>query len=297
MKRIYFLVANFFFSLGYFHGSARVQSKIFDSLPLATGPTKHPLGFSWNISSRDALNTYLSSCEAFTTRMVLSQADKLDTFISLGANRGWYPLVVGVKSTKTRIVAFECNSSIFAELNQNISENNNQAELYPFAVGDAVKTADLYMPKISNEGMSTLFPIQSEYRDASIIERVNVTTLDHMLSDSFSIMGRTLILMDIEGSEMMALKGATQLLKNCSPVLILEINPEMLISSGSSTIELLEYLQDFDYEAFWIDERGKLVQVGSDLRLPHLSILPPHAGANYLFVKSDSNWFYNSEKN
>jgi|688.fasta_scaffold480336_1 FkbM family methyltransferase len=296
MKRIYFLVAKIFFLLGYFQGSARVQSKVFNSLPLKTGSTKHPLGFSWNISSRDALNTYLSSCEALTTRMVLSQADKLDTFICLGANRGWYPLVVGVKSTKIRIVAFECNSSIFAELDQNISENNNQAELHPFAIGDAIKTADLYMPKISNEGMSTLFPIESEYRDASFIERVNVTTLDHMLSDSFSIMGRTLILMDIEGSEMMALKGATQLLENCSPALILEINPEMLISSGSSTIELLKYLQDFNYEAFWIDERGKLVQVGSNLHLPHLSILPPHAGANYLFVKADSNWLSDFEK-
>lgn len=263
---------------------------IFSSLPLTTGFTKHPLGFSWNISSRDSLNTYLSSCEAFTTRLVLSQANKLDTFISLGANRGWYPLIAGVKSTETQIIAFECNSIIFNELSQNILMNNNQTELFSFALGDAVKKADLFKPKNSNEGMSTLFPVATETRDATLIERVNVTTLDVMLSDRFAMMGRTLILMDIEGSEMKALKGAKEFLKICSPELILEINPEMLISSGSSTTELLEYLNDFGYRAFWIDERGKLVQVGSDLHLPHLSVLPPHTGANYLFVKDDSNW-------
>lgn len=263
---------------------------IFSSLPLSTGFTKHPIGFTWNISTRDALNTYLSSCEAFTTRLVLSQANKIDTFISLGANRGWYPLVAGVKSTKTQIIAFECNSLIFRELSQNISINNNQTELFSFALGDAVKTADLFKPKISNEGMSTLFPVANEIRDATFIERVNVTTLDVTLSDRFAMMGRTLILMDIEGSEMKALKGAKEFLKSCSPALILEINPEMLISSGSSTTELLEYLTDFGYVAFWIDERGKLVQVGSDLELPHLSVLPPHTGANYFFVKDDSYW-------
>ena len=304
MNLLYFLLAKIFYSFGYFHGSSRIQSKISRSLPLTLGRVMHPLGFSWMLSSRDALSTYLSSCEAFSTRLVLFQAVNIDSFICVGANLGWYPLLVGARNKKVRIVAFECNSSIYDELSQNVTENDNQSELYRFAIGDHVSMADLYMPKDGNAGMSTLFPLGKQshgastkhprepqwMHDSTIVERVDVTTLDVCLSDSLATIGRTLILMDIEGSEMMALKGASRLLRGCSPTLILEINPELLVAADTSASELLQYLRKYDYEVYWIDEREHLVRVGNDNQLPHLSILPPHSGANYLFVKNDENW-------
>jgi FkbM family methyltransferase len=254
------------------------------------GRVRHHLGFSWMISSRDALATYLSNCEAFTTKLVLLQADELDSFICVGANRGWYPLVIGAKNMKTRIVAFECNSSIYDELTQNIIENGNQSKLYRSAIGDHVARVDLYMPKNGNEGMSTLYPMGEKKPEASLIERVDLTTLDVCLVDSFPTIGRVLILMDIEGSEMMALKGATRILRDGSPTLILEINHEMLDEAGTPACDLFSYLRELDYEIYWIDEREHLVPVEKDNKLPHLTVLPPHTGANYLFVKSDEIW-------
>ena len=290
MKYLYYLVARVFFFTGYFHGSSRIQIQVSRYMPLRLGRVMHPLGFSWMISSRDALSTYLSSCEAFTTKLVISQAGNIDSFICVGANRGWYPMVVGARNKNVRIVAFECNSSIYDELSHNISENANQSELYRFAIGDQVTKSDLYMPKNGNEGMSTLYPVGNNRSDASIIERVNVTTLDVCLADNFATFGRMLILMDIEGSEMMALKGALELLRDCAPSLILEINPEMLDEAGSSANEVLQFLRGYSYEIFWIDERGHLVRVRKDNELPHLLILPPHTGANYLFVKNNETW-------
>lgn len=101
MNLLYFLAAKIFYSVGYFHGSYRVQTFFSKRLPLVTGRVRHPLGFSWGVSSRDSLSTYLTSCEAFTTKIVLSQAPNVDTFICVGANRGWYPLAFGSK-TKMR---------------------------------------------------------------------------------------------------------------------------------------------------------------------------------------------------
>jgi FkbM family methyltransferase len=290
MKVLYFLVAKFFYSLGYFHGSSRIQLKISRNLPLKRGRVMHPLGFSWMISSRDALSTYLSSCEAFTTRIVLSRAASLDSFICVGANRGWYPLAVGAKNKMVRIVAFECNSSIFGELSQNVVENGNQSDLFKFAIGDQVAQKPLYMPKNGNEGMSTLYPSGEEKNEASIVELVNSTTLDVCLLDRFGTFGRSLILMDIEGSEMLALKGASKVLEDCYPSLILEINHELLYEAGTSSDELLAYLREYKYKVYWIDERGKLECVGKNNKLPHIAVLPPHTGANYLFVQEDELW-------
>ena len=190
MNLLYFLVAKIFYSVGYFHGSSKILMKISGGLPLKVGRIKHPLGFSWMISSRDALSTYLSSCEPFTTKLVLSRAANIDSFICVGANRGWYPLVGGARSKKVRIVSFECNSSIYEELSQNISDNGNQSELHCFAIGDYVAEADLYMPKNGNEGMSTLYPVGEQRQNASIVERVNVTTLDACLVDKLATFDR-----------------------------------------------------------------------------------------------------------
>jgi len=215
---------------------------------------------------------------------------QIDSFICVGANRGWYPLAVGAMNKTLKIMAFECNTSIYDELNKNIVENSNQSELFKFAISDHVGIADLYMPVSGNEGMSTLHPIGKQIHQALIIEKVNLTTLDVCLVDKLATFDRTLILLDIEGSEMLALKGASKLIEICAPDLILEINDELLRKARSSSNELLRYLREFDYEVYWIDERGVLLVVGENNELPHIAILPPHTGANYLFVKKNVTW-------
>lgn len=289
MNLLYFLAAKIFYSVGYFRGSYRIQTFFSKQLPLVTGRVRHPLGFSWGVSSRDSLSTYLTSCEAFTTKIVLSQAPNVDTFICVGANRGWYPLAFGSKNKNARIYAFECNSSIYRDLSENISKNRNQSRLSKFAIGDHFGDSNLYMPLDGNDGMSTLYPVGKQRVDASFIERVEVTTLDTCLK-GVTTLGRVLLLMDIEGSEMKALRGAAQLLRDNSPVLIIEVNPEMLEESGSSAIEIFQFLRDLDYQIYWIDERGRLELVKKDNQPPHVPNLPPHSGANYLFVKSNENW-------
>jgi FkbM family methyltransferase len=283
-------MAKFTLKFGYFKGSYIVHRGVVNFCPLRIHRFDHPNGFSWMISSRETLSTYLSNCESYTTKLVRSRAPALDTFMCVGANRGWYPLNVGQMNSNARIISFECNSAIYKELSQNIFENRNQSELYSFAIGDDNKEANLYMPKFGNEGMSTLYPLGKNNQTASIIERVRVTTLDACFDKELTSLGELLILMDIEGGEMLALKGASRLIRDCSPTLILEINPEMLAKAGSSSHEVFRYLQGFGYESYWIDERERLTKVGSDNQLPHLLVLPPHSGANYLFVKIGADW-------
>ena len=297
MQHLYYLISKCFYILGYFPGSSRIQHIILKILPLRLGRISHPLGFSWMISSRGALNTYLSSCEAFTTKLVLFRAIQIDSFICVGANRGWYPLAVGAINKKVKIMGFECNTSIYSEFCKNVFENRNQSELFQYGISDHAGLADLYMPTNGNEGMSTLYPLEEASQQVQIIEKVKLTTLDVCLADKLGTFGRTLILMDIEGSEMLALKGASRLMENCAPDLILEVNDELLRQAGSSAKELLQYLHTYDYEAYWIDERGHLSGVGKNNELPHRAILPPDSGANYLFVKKNVTWMKKYIKN
>lgn len=282
---IYYFAAKIVFAMGYFRGSFGVQNFLVNYLPLQFCRVKHPIGFTLSISSRDAFRTYVSSCEPYTTKFIMRNFQDLDTFVCVGANRGWYPLLVGTNNRETKIFAFECNSKIFEELLENIKENNLKVESIPLAVGERVSRADLFMPLNGNDGMATLFPIGGEQSNASVVENVNVTSLDAYFSHQLRDFGTGLILMDIEGGEMKALTGAQRILQDCKPTLILEINPEMLQASGSSAIEIFEFLRNLGYEINWIDERGRLESVGPNNLLPHLDVLPPHSGANYLFTR------------
>ena len=130
------------------------------------------------ISSLDAFRTYIQSCEPYSTKLALSNFKNCDSIICVGANRDWYPLLVGANISNTKIYVFECNSRIFAELAENVKENDSNIELAAFAVGEAVSRADLFLPLNHNKDMATLFPFGRARSNASIVESVSVTSLD-----------------------------------------------------------------------------------------------------------------------
>jgi FkbM family methyltransferase len=67
---------------------------------------------------------------------------------------------------------------------------------------------------------------------------------------------------DIEGAELFALRGATELLRKHQPVLVVEINPWFLEGFGTSVGHLVELLADLGYALHFYDhENGRVVPV------------------------------------
>jgi len=272
-----------FFKLPYVKGSSRVYRMIFNVLPKRNTTLKHILGFRWLVLSGESLWTYIVSCEKYTTKILFNELITARTFICVGANFGWYPLVAASFGTNINIVGFECNSKVRDVFVRNVELNSFDIHVSNFAISDSEGILNLYKPKISNDGMSTLFPKDKSVAEVDFVEEVKTTTLDIYFKNEMNESGKIVILMDIEGSEMRALKGAIKLFSEEKPVLIAEINPAMLLASGHDYLELFRYLSLLEYESFWIDERGKLVNVKDPINLPHLKLLPVGSGANYLF--------------
>lgn len=77
--------------------------------------------------------------------------------------------------------------------------------------------------------------------------KVPTITLDQYLAER-SIRGIDVMKMDIEGAELLALRGARALLAGeKAPVLVLEVNPRTLALSGNSAEGLLGLLEEFGY--------------------------------------------------
>ena len=226
------------------------------------------------------------SCEKLTTKNLIRELHNAETFICVGANFGWYPLVSASTNPALKVYGFECNSEVQNTFKRNVNLNNYQVTIADFAISDHEGKLNLYMPIVGNDGMSTLHPIHGVGNDVRFVEQVQCTTLDIYFKNKLPELGKTVILMDIEGSEMTALLGATNLLTEQNPVLICEINPTMIAASGHDYLDLFAKLASAGYKAFWIDERGPLTEVKDPMKLPHTLVLPSGTGANYLFSKS-----------
>ena len=285
LKIVYPLISKVYYSMRYFKGSTRIFRALLNFLPLYTGPVKSTLGFNWYLHSRESLWTFLMSCEKLTTKYLISELHNAETFICVGANFGWYPLVSCSTNPALKVFGIECNSEVKNIFERNVNLNNYQVTIADFAISDHEGKLNLYMPKEGNDGMSTLHPTNGVGDNVRFVQEVRCTTLDIYFRNSLSELGKTVILMDIEGSEMTALLGATRLLTELNPVLICEINPTMIAASGHNYLALFAKLNSAGYKAFWIDERGPLSEVKDPKELPHTLVLPPGTGANYLFKK------------
>lgn len=170
-------------------------------------------------------------------------------FVDIGANIGFYTIHSAKRMTKGRVVALEAVKSAYERLIKNIERNN---------VEQVVSVVRCFVS--DKKGMLTMRTIigMEEYSSASesnikihdqdqsfVTEIVNCLTLDEIVCEHQLNPG--LIKVDVEGAEYKVLLGAKKCLKEFSPTLIIECSDKLLKGMGSSSSEIIAYLEDFGY--------------------------------------------------
>jgi FkbM family methyltransferase len=136
------------------------------------------------------------------------------TLIDCGANFGyWSVLISSAPYGSHNAIAIEPSSQNFAKLKNNAEINGNRFEVMKCAIGAGRGTARLSGTK--HEALS----IAGDAGGGGG-EDVPVITLDNLIDDGkISPDGKYLIKLDVEGVEIEAIKGGTQLLQGDSVVL------------------------------------------------------------------------------
>jgi len=184
-----------------------------------------------------------------------------DVFIDIGANIGYFSLLSASISPSVKVISFEPVKDLFEKMNENFSINDNKNIVaINVAVGEMNEQRELYLSAPDNLGMSSFYQPEN-YSGRN--EKVEVIAFD----DWFKTSGLTkidLIKLDIEGNELAALKGMSAVLENQKPALIVEINPETLSQFGLKPLDILNYLNQFNFDGFLISENGRLVHLNSN---------------------------------
>ena len=172
--------------------------------------------------------------EPITALLARQLAPEAGTFLDIGANIGFYSLILSVRQPGLRVVAFEPNPKNHHLLLENVQANAfKQVICEPVALSDSEKKASLY---VSASDMSASLRPDFDPHQIGAVE-VQTTTLDRYCA-RHRIEGRVLIKVDVEGHEAAFFRGARNSIAALQPDILAEValdfDPEIAATLSKS---------------------------------------------------------------
>lgn len=167
-------------------------------------------------------------------------------FVDVGANIGYFTLLVATRAPNGKVFAFEPNRANCGMIlaSQRVNHLSN-VEILPFALGDRRSLLALAVGDGSN-GILMEVPQHWGVDRLRNEEIVYADTLDRLLGPVDRV---DMIKIDVEGGEAKVLQGARTTIKANRPLIISEFAPPDLQSvSGCSGAEYLELLIGLGYD-------------------------------------------------
>lgn len=210
--------------------------------------TQTPRFYAWLLARRRRRNV--------EKMLFLRLLRRGDVVIDAGANEGYYTLLFShVVGRSGQVHAFEPVPPTFQRLQEHVQRNSffDNVVANACALGEAADVAELFVPG-EDLGQASLIPHQAgSWSAAAVVHRYRcpVTTLD----DYWRIHGTAepaFLKCDVEGAELLVLRGATQLLARSTPLLYLEVCSDWTTDLGYRPAELVEFLKHLGYTNFYL---------------------------------------------
>lgn len=167
--------------------------------------------------------------------------------IDLGANLGSHSVLMSRLVPEGRVFSFEPQSLTFSLLQNNLLLNEcHNVRSFRFAISDRDLNV-LAMEPFSYTG--------EKINNGALRVSAGRSTGDLTISkclDDLHLPPVGFIKMDIQGSELKALKGAAKTIARDRPLMFIEIEEQHLQSLGTSSKDLIEHLLGLDYILFRI---------------------------------------------
>ena len=193
-------------------------------------------------------------------------------FIDIGANIGVYSLSVFKMLPKAVIIAFEPFTKNYQKLAHNIVLNNAiTIKLEQLAITDKDTDIDIfYNSAEDNAGMAS-----SYLQTHDLKETIKATSLDNYLSDK-QCENIDFIKIDIEGNEYPALLGMRNTLLKHKPILLVEIEEQILVNTPYTSQNIMDYLYSLNYNPYKLNN----LSLSSNLQV--------NSSTNFIFVHNES---------
>lgn len=203
---------------------------------------------------------------------VLSNVADGSTVIDIGANFGLYTVSLAKKNPNIKIHSFEPVESTFRLLKHNVEHNNvtEKATLNNCALGEEKGKLEVTVDRYAGNHL-----VMGSKSD-NITQKVDVLVLDEYVKHQH-IDKVDFIKCDVEGAELLVLRGAVEILKKDKPNMLLEIADEWTKRFGYRAEELMDFLCDLGYKYKIFSDKGEILE-SSDSKEDDLL-----KGSNFVF--------------
>jgi len=187
---------------------------------------------------------------------LLSILKEGDIFYDIGASVGAWSIPAAIKVGTSQVISFEPDPENQERLVRNFELNGiSNFQIMPIAVGDKTGEMELF-----TAGAYAASPSLRPVNNISSSIVVKIKTIDSLISQN-EIPVPTVVKIDIEGAEMMALKGMSMLLShdNRPNTLVLELHPVFLPSFNTDLTEIFEFLISKGYKIGELFSREKQI--------------------------------------
>lgn len=172
------------------------------------------------------------------------------TVVTAGSHIGFVNLeILSALRPEGMIFTFEPASGLFARTVENIALNGAEDRIRAFraAISDASGEGELFVSNLR----TSLIAYTADHSSRAVREKVPLKTLDGWKSEQ-GIGSLDLLVLDIEGYELRALRGAEGILRDDRPALCLEVARK--ITNEEDAGALFAFLAERGYGAWAIDD-------------------------------------------
>ncbi len=207
-------------------------------------------GTRFTVDLRDRIQRQMWCCsyEPHITHCLSSILRPGNIFLDVGAHIGYHSFFgANFVGDRGRVYSFEPDPQLHQRLAQNLSCFPH-AQAVHCAVWDQDTLLNYERSPVSSEsGWGTLTAVRDLSQGQHLM--LQAVSLDTW-AQRIGLQHVRAIKIDAEGSECASLRGASKILDNFRPVLIVEVNESLLRQAGTSPAELGKLLTDRSYSLF-----------------------------------------------
>lgn len=179
-----------------------------------------------------------------------------NTIIDVGANVGDTTLhIAKLIGCEGSVHSFEPDPINFKRLSNNVESNDfSNIVINNKGLGNVPGKFTIHQVAEGNKGMNRILTKTESTFSSS---EIHVTTIDSYLNRK-GITEIDLIKIDVEGYELNVLQGAREILYKSHPLLFIELDDNNLKEHNQSSKDLVEFLEELDYEFLRADTNEKI---------------------------------------
>jgi FkbM family methyltransferase len=183
----------------------------------------------------------------------MTRIDGKVTFINVGASIGEFVVDMAAYDKTAMVIAFEPQPASAEAIEKSCAVNGFQnVRIIQKIVADSSRDLFFLHGKKSPTSSHVVRSIGNDLRCGQHVAKIAATTLDDELRE---VRGKTVILIDIEGGEYLAMRGAINFIRKWKPLLIFEYNST---SRASFDLNMVRDLLGPDYIIYRIRGDGRV---------------------------------------